>query len=532
MVNNESDPKRPNIILILVDDMGFSDIGCYGSEIETPNLDKLADKGISFTSAYNCARCCPTRASLLTGLYPHQAGVGHMVSNHGIPAYQGYLRDDCVTIAEALSLGGYQTLISGKWHVGGIYPRNDASQWDTGDPQRPLPPDRGFDDWYGTPAGAGSYYNPKPLFRNYTLIEPESDKYYYTDAVSENAVKMVEKAAMDDKPFFLYVAYTAPHWPLHAFEEDIAKYEGKYQNGWDAIRTARHEELKGIGILDKKWNISPRDERAPDWTDVKYKDWEERRMAVYAAQIDRMDQGVGQIMTKLKELNIEQNTIVIFLSDNGGCAELLREDGISQREWQITVDGRSVKFGNIPDLMPGGPTTYQSYDLPWANASNTPFRLYKHWVYEGGIATPLIAYCPGIISDANINHTPIHVIDLMATFLDIADVNYPEEYDGNIIQKLEGESFLPALKGESWQRERPIFWEHEGNRAVRDGRWKLVNKYPGNWELYDMVEDRTELNNLSLKNKPQVDKMKKMYHEWAEHCGVIPWDELRKRPRS
>ena len=521
---------RPNIILILADDMGFSDIGCYGSEIRTPNLDALASGGTRFTQAYNCARCCPTRASLLTGLYPHQAGVGHMVNNRGLVPYQGYLREDCVTIAEALRAGGYRTMMSGKWHVGGIYPRNDPNGWATGDPERPLPPDRGFDEWYGTPAGAGSYFNPKPLFHNYTLIEPEGESYYYTDAVSDQAVRMIEGAARGDQPFFLHVSYTAPHWPLHAFEEDIARYQGTYRLGWDAVRTARHEELNGLGLLDPRWEISPRDERAPGWDDVELQAWEDRRMAVYAAQIDRMDQGIGRIAAKLRQLGIDGDTLVVFLSDNGGCAELLREDGQRAREWPTTLDGQPVRFGNLPGLMPGDPATYQSYDLPWANASNTPFRLYKHWVHEGGIATPMIAHWPRAIARRGIHHAPIHVVDMMATFLDVSGVSYPRERDGCAVQPLEGESFLPALRGEAWERERPIMWEHEGNRAVRDGRWKLVSKYPGDWELYDMVHDRTELNDLAAKNAPQVEKMRLAYEEWAARAGVEPWAEILARP--
>ena len=295
------------------------------------------------------------------------------------------------------------------------------------------------------------------------------------------------------------------------------------------MRTARHEQLKGMGILDPRWLISPRDEKAPNWVDVKHKDWEDYRMAVYAAQINRMDAGVGRIMAKLRELGIEQDTLVMFLSDNGGCAELLREEGIKAREWTTTRDGRPVKFGNIPDLMPGGPMTYQSYDLPWANASNTPFRLYKHWVHEGGIATPLIIHWPKVVTAGGINHELIHVIDIMATCLDAAGIEYPKEYNGRRVQPLEGESLLPALRGEKWQRERPILWEHEGNRAVRDGRWKLVSKYPGGWELYDMVEDRTELNDLAEKNKPQVEKMEAMYDEWAERCDVCKWEELQRK---
>jgi len=523
---------QPNIILILADDMGYSDIGCFGSEIRTPSLDALAQGGIRFTQAYNCARCCPTRASLLTGLYPHQAGVGHMVQNYGLPAYQGYLRDDCVTIAEVLRAGGYRTLMSGKWHCGGVFARNDPENWRINDPERPLPPDRGFDEWWGTPAGAGSYFNPRPLMHGYRFIEPEGDPFYYTDAISEQAARMIGEAAQGDQPFFLHVSYTAPHWPLHAHEEDVALYQGRYRDGWDAVRTARHEELKGLGILEGKWPISPRDLQAPDWEDVEAQDWEDRRMAVYAAQVARMDAGIGRMMAALRQAGVEQNTLVLFLSDNGGCAELLREDGQRAREWPVTREGKPLRFGNIAGLMPGSETTYQSYDLPWANASNTPFRLYKHWVHEGGIATPLIAYWPETVAGGGIRHAPIHIVDMMATFVDLAGAEYPSEYNDRAIQGMEGESFAPALRGDAWERERPILWEHEGNCAVRDGRFKLVIKYPGDWELYDMVEDRTELNDLAGVNRPQVEKMVAAWNEWAERCGILPWDEVLERRRQ
>jgi arylsulfatase len=328
------------------------------------------------------------------------------------------------------------------------------------------------------------------------------------------------------------VSYTAPHWPLHAHEEDIALYQGRYQEGWDAVRTARHEELKGLGILDKKWAISPRDEQAPDWQEVQEQDWEDRRMAVYAAQVARMDAGIGRIMAALRQAGVEQNTLVLFLSDNGGCAELLREDGQRAREWPVTREGEPMRFGNIAGLMPGDETTYQSYDLPWANASNTPFRLYKHWVHEGGIATPLIAYWPETVAAGGIQHAPIHIVDMMATFVDLAGAAYPSEQGKREIQPMEGESFAPALRGQRWERERPILWEHEGNCAVRDGRWKLVKKYPGDWELYDMVEDRTELNDLAQANPPQVKKMVAMWQEWAERCGVLPWEQVTELRKS
>ena len=522
--------RRPNIILILADDMGFSDIGCFGSEITTPNLDRLAEGGVRFTQAYNYARCCPSRAALLTGLHPHQAGVGHMVEGGPTPAYQGYLNDRCVTIAEALKGAGYHTMMSGKWHVGGVYPRNDPTRWEVGDPKRPLPPDRGFDEWYGTPAGAGSYFNPKPLFRNRAVVEPEQDDYYYTDAVSDEAVRMIERAAGGGQPFFLHVCYTAPHWPLHAPAEDIARYQGRYRAGWDAVRTARHEQLKALGIVDRRWPISPRDEQAPQWADIKLKDWEDRRMAVYAAQVDLLDQGIGRIMAAVRGQGIEANTLVIFLSDNGGCAELLHEDGRqADREWRTTRDGRPLTFGNVPGLMPGSPATYQSYDLPWANASNTPFRLYKHWVHEGGIATPMIAYWPAVTTTGCISHGAVHVVDFMATFLNAAGAPYPQEYGNRAILPTEGESFLPVLRGQSWERQAPLFWEHEGNRALRQGPWKLVSRHPGAWELYNMDEDRTELNDLAEKDRGRVGTMARLYDEWAARCDVLPWEELLAR---
>jgi arylsulfatase A-like enzyme len=524
---------RPNIVLILADDMGYSDIGCYGSEIRTPALDRLAANGVRFTQFYNCARCCPTRASLLTGLYPHQAGVGHMVADLGTPAYQGYLRDDCVTIAEALGAAGYRTMMSGKWHVGGPYVL--GTEWRPGAPGAPLPVQRGFDEHYGTLAGAGSYFCPHALIEDDTFVEVPDDGYYYTDAISDRAADMIGRAA-GGEPFFLYVAYTAPHWPLHAWEEDISRYRGCYRGGWDALRTARHETLKASGILDARWPISPRDADAPPWEEVSEQDWEDARMAVYAAQVDRMDQGIGRIMDRLRAEGLEENTLVFFLSDNGGCAELLREDGSRGSVLGETRDGRPVRLGNRRDLMPGGADTFMSYDTPWANASNTPFRLFKHWVHEGGIATPLIAHWPQGFAGGRIVHAPGHVIDIMATCLEAAGAGYPESYGERQITPLEGESLLAACRGADWSRERPIFWEHEGNRAIRTAEWKAVSKYPGEWELYNMIEDRTELVDLAGRDRPRRDAMVRAYEEWAERVEAISWDvqlarmrELRRR---
>ena len=521
-------PPRPNIVIILADDMGYSDIGCYGSEIRTPNLDRMAERGVRFTQMYNGARCCPTRASLLTGLYAQQAGVGHMVGNHGYREYQGSLRDDCVTIAEALRLGGYRTLMSGKWHVGGGYNPLDPASWNPGAPGHPTPRQRGFDRYYGTLDGAGSFFHPHVLLRDDTVIYPEGDDYYYTDQITREACGMIEGAHAEDKPFFLFLSYTAPHWPLHALPEDIARYEGRYrQGGWDGLRTARHETAKGLGILSDKWEITPRDEQASAWEEVPDKDWEDLRMAVYAAQVDRMDQGIGQVLAKLRALALEENTLVMFLSDNGGCAELLREDGHTQRYATQTPDGKAIRVGNLRGVRPGGPDTFMSYDLPWANASNSPFRLYKHWVHEGGIATPLVVQWPAVISQSAIVHAPCHIIDLMATCLDAAGVAHPTEVGGHAVQPLEGESLLPALRGEDWQRQQVIYWEHEGNLAVRDGDWKLVRKYPGDWELYNMAEDRTELHDLRHTDLDRAARMIRWHEEWAARIGVRDWPLAR-----
>jgi len=521
---------RPNIILIMADDMGFSDIGCYGSEIRTPNLDQLADNGIRFSQMYNSARCCPTRACMLTGLHPHQAGIGHMVENCGTTEYQGYLRRDCVTIAEALHIGGYQTLMAGKWHVGGLYNPLHPESWKIGDDQHPTPCQRGFDHFYGTLDGVASYFHPHTLLQDDQLIQPEKDNYYYTDAISQKAAEMIDQAAQKETPFFLYVAYTAPHWPLHAPQEDIDRYRGRYLNGgWDVLRKQRHEELKGLKILDEKWEISPRDDQASAWQDVQNKVWEDMRMAVYAAQIDRMDQGIGLIRQKLTEKGISDNTIIIFLSDNGGCAELFTEDGFIQNYATQTPDGKRIRAGNHTDALAGGADTFMSYDLPWANASNAPFRLYKHWMHEGGISTPMVVHWPALIRSSRIEHSPGHIVDIMPTLLDIAGVDYPKEYNDQVITPLDGESFKELLLGPGWERERPIIWEHEGNAAVRIGRWKLVRKFPGDWELYDMVADRTELNDLQSVNLPRVKLMEKIYAEWAQRCNVLEWPDLGER---
>ena len=519
---------RPNIIVILVDDMGYSDIGCFGSEIRTPNLDRLGMNGLRFSQMYNSARCCPSRAALLTGLNPQQTGVGHMVDNWGPPAYQGYLNNNCVTVAEVLRDHGYATSMSGKWHVGGRYDLRNPASWDelVGNIGHPIPVQRGFDHFYGIVSGAANFFYPLTLMRDNKFLELEPSGYYFTDAITDNAVDMIQGNAGSDKPFFLHVTYTAPHWPLHALEEDIARYEGKYRGGWETLRTSRHEQLKALGILDSKWEISPGDKDAQPWNETPNQDWHDLRMAVYAAQIDRVDQGVGRILAKLQELGVEDNTLIMFMSDNGGCAEFLAEESNRPEPSQYSMpnaDGSQVTVGNIPNLRPGPGTTFMSYDLAWANASNSPFRLFKRWTHEGGISTPLIVHWPDKIKQPAIVHEPTHITDIPATCIAAAGATYPTEFGGNPITPIEGQSFMQAIDNGNWTRPRPIFWEHEGSRAVRMGEWKLVSEVGGQWELYNMDQDRTELNNLAESNRPKADEMAGLYDEWAARCGVSPW---------
>ena len=516
--------SRPNIVLIMADDMGIADIGCYGSEIATPNLDKLARGGVRFTQFYNCARCCPTRASLMTGLYPHQAGVGHMVEDRKLPAYRGDLNRQCATIAEVLRGSGYRTAMSGKWHV---TPVNESRHnW---------PMQRGFDKFFGTIHGAGDYFNPTSLTRGNELVQPDSADFYYTDAIAGYAANFVDEfAAAGDKPFFVYVPFTSPHWPLHALEPDIAKYKGKYSEGWDALRRSRHKRMTEMGLVDARWPLTPRDAAAPEWKDAPDKEWEQRRMEVYAAQIDRMDQGIGQIVETLRRRDALDNTLVLFLADNGGCAELTGRNARSASIPLTTRAGKPVLPGNRPELMPGSTETYQSYGPAWANASNTPFRMYKHWVHEGGISTPLIAHWPkGLRKPNRLVREPGHLIDIMATCVDVSGAKYPEGGGGEI-KPMEGTSLAPLLRAERQglapRRNGALCWEHEGNRAVRDGRWKLVSRYnnQSRWELYDLEADRTEMNDLAAANAAKVSELQGKWDVWAARVGVADWAVVTK----
>ena len=533
---------RPNIIIAMADDMGWSDIGCYGGEIRTPRLDALADKGVRFTQFYNTGRCCPTRATLLTGVYAHQAGIGWMMSNQNLPGFKGDLGKNVRTIAEVMKTAGYATYMSGKWHVTPhVKPEGPKYNW---------PRQRGFDRFYGTIHGAGSFFDPNSLTRENTQVSPLTDKgyqtddYYYTDAISDHAVRYIEEHK-GDQPFFLYVAYTAPHWPMHATEKEIAAYKGFYDKGWDAVRKARYARQLKMGLIDPKWKNSPRDGKASAWSDAENKEWELRLMETYAAMVTNMDAGMGRVVDALKDAGKYNNTLILFLADNGGCAEGMgRRNGVQYRDQnpeqlkpmgkgdlqfdmipRRTRDGRVVKQGT--EVMTGGDDTYHGYGLAWANASNTPFREYKHWVHEGGISSPLIAHWPKGIDAARygkLESQPGHLIDLMATCVDLGGAQYPAKVGDTAIVPLQGTSLAPAFNGKNIDREEPIYWEHEGNRAMREGKWKLVAKGAnGPWELYDIDADRTELNNLSEAEPKRLADMAERWEAWAEKALAKPW---------
>jgi arylsulfatase len=526
---------RPNIILIMSDDMGYSDLGCYGGEIATPNLDALAAGGVRFTQFYNGTRCCPTRASLLTGLYPHQAGMGFMVRKVPAPGYSGDLSRQAVTLAEVLRTSGYRTGMMGKWHVALSHSPSDVTNW---------PVQRGFDRFYGTIRGFGSFYDPNTLTRQNTFITPENDPeykpetFYYTDAISDNAVAFLRESATARQPFFLYVAYTAAHWPLQALDKDIAKYRGKYDGGFDAVRRARVEKLKRLGLMDPKWQTTPTIGR---WDAVQNKAWETRCMETYAAMIDNMDQGIGRMIAQLKQDGRLDNTLVLFLQDNGACAERtgravlkapapknlkpMRPDELQTKSTppMQTRDGRWVKSG--PVVMAGPADSYVGYGEGWANVANTPFREYKHWTHEGGISTPLIAHWPKGIAPSRrgqLERQPGHIIDIMATCVELSDAAYPAEFNGHTIKPMEGTSLVPAFAGRALARKQPLFWEHESNRAMRDGDWKLVALEDGPWELYNLAADRTEMNNLAAQRPEKVRQMSAAWDRWAERADVLP----------
>lgn len=533
--------KKPNILVILSDDMGFSDIGCFGSEINTPNLDRLGNQGIRFTHFYNTARCSPSRASLLTGVYPHQAEMGHLSSNnYPEPGYRNDLNHHAVTMAELFHQAGYATYMTGKWHLAkDMTTKGDHSNW---------PLQRGFDRFFGTLNGSGSYYDPGTLTSNNTFVAPGKD-FYYTNAISDTTVKFIRQNPKE-KPFFFYVAYTAAHWPLHAPEQEVAKYKGKYDIGWDSLRVLRFNKLKKLGIIGNNCVLSPRSVEVPEWKNEPMKAWQVRRMEVYAAMIDVMDQGIGRIISALEEKGELDNTIIFYMQDNGGCAEpqgsdkpailptadqlILRPssyDSINGNKKPLySREGRFVQSGR--GVMAGPAEAWMAYGPEWANVSNTPYRMYKQYTHEGGIATPLIVHWPaGIPHKGAINPQLSHLMDILPTCIDLAGIDYPKTFDGKEVIPVEGKSLAPAFTGKKIDR-KLMFWEHSGNRAIRVGAYKLVSKVNAEkkfsvsqsvWELYNLEDDPSETNNLATKFPDKVKEMADQWEKEALRTKAKPW---------
>jgi arylsulfatase A-like enzyme len=509
LIASGSAAAKPNVLLILADDLGFSDLGCFGGEIQTPHLDALAANGLRLTRLYNTGRCCPSRASLLTGQYPHRVGLGHMVKDLGQPGYRGSLAPEAQTIAERLQPAGYRSFMAGKWHLG-----------------TPDPTQHGFEAFYGTLISARSFWEPGQFLRLPASDIPSigtSDSFYATDAVTDHALDFINQARSIAPPWFTYLAYHAPHFPLHARAEDIDRYKNTYQVGWDQVRQNRFNRMKQLGIISKDTELTPRSTytnwleettaQNPDWTtlDEDRRADLARRMAIYAAMVENMDHNIGRVIDLLRESGQLENTLIIFLSDNGACAEWdpYGFDGAS---------GPNNRLHHRDELhLMGGRETYHSVGSGWANASNTPWRYYKHYTYEGGISTPCIVHWPqGTDRRNEIDHQPAHIIDILPTLMELSQT------DDQGTLPAAGVSLVPLLKRQQMPP-RVLFFEHEGHRAVHDGRWKLTAKRNSPWQLFDNSLDRTELQDLASVNADVVRRLARQWQEWAEASFVLPY---------
>lgn len=506
-------PARPNILFILSDDIGYSDLGCQGSEIQTPNLDALAAGGARFDNFYNSARCCPTRASLLTGLHPAQAGFPDMV---------GRLPKHAVTIPEALKTAGYNTYMVGKWHLS----------------HETKPTDRGFDEFYGMLGGYNSFWREAPFYTRWPEDRPKRHyapgEFYSTDVFGDYALDFLELGRQAGKPWFLYLSFNAAHFPIHAPEEDIKRYESLYDDGWDKIRERRLARMKALGLVSNDLELTPRlivpknwanaekewaaDQQIPAWETLpedRRKDLS-RRMATYAAMIDRMDQNIGRVVNYLKETGQFENTLIFYMSDNGACGEWdpFGFDGESGPNNVLHV-GETLK-------QIGAPASYSSVGSGWANASSTPYQYYKQYTHEGGVKTPLIVHYPaGLkLAPGTISPATGYITDILPTCLELAGASYPKERDGQAILPMEGASLVPLLQGRE-RPNRPIFIEHEDSKALRDGDWKIVQERGGNpWELYNLANDPTEMSNLVDREPKRVEAMVKAWEAWARRVGL------------
>ena len=512
--------ERPNIVVIMVDDLGFSDLGCYGGEIQTPNIDSLAEGGLRFTSFYNCARCCPTRAALLTGLYPHQVGLirnGNSLTNNG------------VTIAEALGEAGYQTAMAGKWHLSrtqAFQDRQKQLDWlnHQSEPDRTFAPvetypiNRGFQRHFGPIWGVVNYFDPFSLVEGETPIEEVPDDFYMTDAITQKSIDYIHEMSQSDAPFFLYVAHTAPHWPLHAKPEDIAKYEKTYREGWHKLRDERYERQVAMGLIDPETFPKPELQgHGDDWEalDEATREHMSQLMAVHAGMIDCVDQGVGRIIDTLKETGRLDNTLILVLSDNGASPERYLDPGFDRPN--ETREGKPIQYEGL--FTPGSEDTWGYIGSYWASAGNTPFRYWKAQSYEGGAHTPMIAHWPAGLKTkpGSTTDQPGHVIDVMPTCLELAGVEYPTTYNKHQITPVEGLPLTSILQGETREGHPEMYFEHEGGKAMIADGWKLVQpKQNGQWELYHLAQDRTETKNLAAEEPQRVAQMKRQWQAWFQ----------------
>lgn len=532
--NHAQADRRPNIVVLMVDDLGFSDLGCYGGEIDTPRIDALAANGLRYSQFYNCGRCCPTRASLMTGLYPHRAGIGHMTTaDYGLPGYRGDLAPHAATVAEVLQGAGYATWMVGKWHIARDFaPEGPRHNW---------PLQRGFDRFYGTLIAAGSQWDPITLTSDNEAIGPvgAGEDFYYTEAMTDRVLGWLGNRD-HDAPFFLYMAPTAPHWPLHAREEVIARYRDRYLAGWDELRRRRLERMVALDLLDASAELSRRDPHVPSWRAVEHREWQASRMAAYAAMVDQVDTAVGRLVDALAARGELDHTLFMILSDNGG-ASLEHPDGLigtTGEPWCTmryvpveTRDGHAVISGDVVGLEPGPEDTYAGYGHGWANLSNAPFRLFKKYSHEGGVAAPLVVHWPaGLPGEAagELRRDVAHVIDILPTCLAAAGASYPARHAGRPTPDIDGQSLLPSFAGRAPARE-AVFFEHAGNRAVRAGHWKLVAESGEPWALHDMRSDRTESRDLSAEQRERVAELESLYAAWAQRCGVEPWATVAAR---
>ena len=500
--------ERPNIILVMADDLGWSDIGCYGGEIDTPHIDSLARDGLRFTQFYNNAICGPTRASLLTGLYCQQ--VGHRGDRWNEPKdFQ-----KCVTIGEVLQQAGYHTAVVGKWQG-----RDSAL-------------DRGFDRFFGPMCQAKiSYFHEvqgNPYYVDRERYELPDD-FYLTDALNDYAVRFLQEGLKKNEPLFLYVAHIAPHWPLHAREEDVAHYRDRYRtSGWNEVRARRFERQRQAGLIPGDCRLAPRPAGVRDWKADRYKDWQAERMAVYAAQVAAIDRGVGQLLQTLKEAGEEDNTLVMFLSDNGaapdgGLGPSATGFGFGPRSKNDTwrKDGVPIRSGSGPERPPGPHDTFAAYGLAWANASNTPLRGTKLGAFEGGIRTPLVARWPAVIHERGaITKQPGHVIDFMATCLDLAGSSYPNEFKGRKPLPLEGKSLLPVFQGQQRDAHEQLCWSVPRHHAIRMGQWKAVMPRTGGaWQLFDLDHDGTETTDVAKREPERLKQLTDQFEVWRTRVG-------------